>query len=130
MYNLLCIWNQWATECHTRQILRKSCICYPAKMLSQCFKALSPLLQKTRTHNWDYKCKDVFFTKLKILKAVYRNYENTLNWTNHFQVLRSLKTDWEISLKNHLCKCLVARTLTEIVLNAMGRRGADAALPL
>lgn len=129
MFSLLCIWNQWAIECHTLQILHNSCICYPAKMLSWCFKALSPLLQKTCTHNWDYKCKDIFCTKFQILKAMYRNWENMLSWTKHFKVLCSLKTDCEISLKNHLCKCLVARTLAEIVLNAMGREKADAASP-
>lgn len=61
---------------------------------------------------------------------MYRNEENMLSWTKHFKVLCSLRTDCEISFKNYLCKCLVARKPAEILLNAMGRKRADAALPI
>lgn len=65
MFSLLHIWNQWATECHTLQILHNSCICYPAKMLSWCFKALSPLLQKKKkkVHITDTTNAKTFFTQ-------------------------------------------------------------------
>lgn len=53
-----------------------------------------------------------------------------LSWTKHFKVLCSLKTDRKISFKNYPCKCLVARKSTEILLNAMGRKRTDAALPI
>lgn len=129
MFSLLCTWNQWDTECYILQMLCNSCIYYSAKMLSWYFKALFPLLQKKHIHVTETtNAKTFFCTTFQILKATYRNWENMLSWTKHFKVLCSLKTDCEIGLKNHLCKCLVARTLTEIVLNAMGREKVDAAL--
>lgn len=86
-------------------VIQLKCCLDTLKLYLLCYK-------NTHTHNWDYKCKDIFCTKFQILKATYRNWANMLSWTQHFKVLCSLKTDCEIGLKNHLCKCLVARTLT------------------
>lgn len=61
---------------------------------------------------------------------MYKNGENMLTWTKHFKGLCSWKTDCEISFKNYICKCLVARKPIEILLKAMGRKRADAALPI